>query len=165
MKELLAAKGGALRVLFSFDPRRQAILLLGGDKSGEWNGWYALGDNKFPISADGLKGKWTNDFSGALQYVNAVTGFDAGMNTHASNENFQFGPGSSFKWDLSVASGMVGNIKFQSVKSSGKFTVDNDWRVTLSDIEGRPRSFDARFSRIKGLRVQWLDVQPYAKAD
>ena len=32
---------GALRVLFSFDPRRQAILLLGGDKSGEWNDWYA----------------------------------------------------------------------------------------------------------------------------
>lgn len=41
MKELQAAKGGALRVLFSFDPRRQAILLLGGDKSGEWNDWYA----------------------------------------------------------------------------------------------------------------------------
>ena len=40
MKELRAAKGGALRVLFCFDPRRQAILLLGGDKSGEWNNWY-----------------------------------------------------------------------------------------------------------------------------
>ena len=32
MKELRAAKGGALRVLFCFDPRRQAILLLGGDR-------------------------------------------------------------------------------------------------------------------------------------
>ena len=40
MKELRAAKGGALRVLFSFDPRRQAILLLGGDKTGAWNDWY-----------------------------------------------------------------------------------------------------------------------------
>lgn len=40
MKELRAAKGGALRVLFSFDPRRHAILLLGGDKSGAWNDWY-----------------------------------------------------------------------------------------------------------------------------
>ena len=27
-------------MLFSFDPRRQAILLLGGDKSGESNAWY-----------------------------------------------------------------------------------------------------------------------------
>ncbi len=33
MKELRAAQEGALRVLFMFDPRRQAILLLGGDKS------------------------------------------------------------------------------------------------------------------------------------
>lgn len=40
MKELRAARGGALRVLFAFDLRRQAILLLGGDKSGEWNDWY-----------------------------------------------------------------------------------------------------------------------------
>jgi hypothetical protein len=40
MKELRAAKGGALRVLFMFDPRRQVILLLGGDKSGEWRSWY-----------------------------------------------------------------------------------------------------------------------------
>jgi hypothetical protein len=40
MKELRAAQDGALRVLFMFDPRWQVILLLGGDKSGEWNAWY-----------------------------------------------------------------------------------------------------------------------------
>lgn len=40
MKELRAAKDGALRVLFMFDPRRQAILLLGGDKSDAWKDWY-----------------------------------------------------------------------------------------------------------------------------
>lgn len=40
MKELRAAKDGALRVLFMFDPRRQVILLLGGDKSGAWTAWY-----------------------------------------------------------------------------------------------------------------------------
>lgn len=40
MKELRAARGGALRVLFMFDPRRQVILLLGGDKTGDWSSWY-----------------------------------------------------------------------------------------------------------------------------
>ena len=25
-----------------FDPRRTAIVLLGGDKSGEWNAWYEM---------------------------------------------------------------------------------------------------------------------------
>ena len=29
-----------MRVLFIFDPRRRAIMLLGGDKSGKWNDWY-----------------------------------------------------------------------------------------------------------------------------
>ena len=40
MKELRVSKGGALRVLFAFDPRRHAILLLGGDKSGQWREWH-----------------------------------------------------------------------------------------------------------------------------
>ena len=40
LKELRISKGGALRVLFAFDPRRHAILLLGGDKSGEWEKSY-----------------------------------------------------------------------------------------------------------------------------
>lgn len=40
MKELRCSADGALRVLFAFDPRRQAILLVGGDKTGEWSSWY-----------------------------------------------------------------------------------------------------------------------------
>lgn len=40
MKELRASKEGDLRVLFAFDPRRHAILLIGGDKSGRWQEWY-----------------------------------------------------------------------------------------------------------------------------
>ncbi|MFN7956581.1 MAG: type II toxin-antitoxin system RelE/ParE family toxin [Polyangiaceae bacterium] len=40
LKELRASEGGALRVLFIFDPIRQAVLLIGGNKSGQWNEWY-----------------------------------------------------------------------------------------------------------------------------
>ncbi len=40
MKELRCSSDGALRVLFAFDPRREAILLLGGDKTGDWSEWY-----------------------------------------------------------------------------------------------------------------------------
>jgi hypothetical protein len=39
MKEL-RPPGGSIRVLFAFDPRRTAILLLGSDKSRRWNSWY-----------------------------------------------------------------------------------------------------------------------------
>jgi hypothetical protein len=39
MKEL-RPRGGAIRILFAFDPRRTAILLIGGDKTGRWQEWY-----------------------------------------------------------------------------------------------------------------------------
>ncbi len=39
MKEL-RPRGGFLRILFAFDPRRVAILLIGGDKRTQWTMWY-----------------------------------------------------------------------------------------------------------------------------
>lgn len=43
LKELRPGSAGAgeLRVLFTFDPWRSAILLVAGDKSGNWKGWYS----------------------------------------------------------------------------------------------------------------------------
>jgi hypothetical protein len=40
LKELRSV-GGHLRALFAFDPRRHAVVLLGGDKTNDWKGWYA----------------------------------------------------------------------------------------------------------------------------
>lgn len=48
MKELRSF-GGHLRALFAFDPKRQAIVLLGGDKTGDWTGWY---ERNIPIADD-----------------------------------------------------------------------------------------------------------------
>ena len=48
MKELRSV-GGNLRALFCFDPRRAAILLLGGDKTDDWTRWY---DRNIPIADD-----------------------------------------------------------------------------------------------------------------
>jgi hypothetical protein len=39
MKEL-RPRGGFIRILFAFDPRRTAILLVGGDKRDRWSSWY-----------------------------------------------------------------------------------------------------------------------------
>lgn len=42
MKELRPGSSGRsqVRILFAFDPRRRAILLLAGDKQGAWVKWY-----------------------------------------------------------------------------------------------------------------------------
>ncbi|MCO5310254.1 MAG: type II toxin-antitoxin system RelE/ParE family toxin [Austwickia sp.] len=41
MKELRPGSSGRseLRILFAFDPKRQAILLVAGDKAGDWQRW------------------------------------------------------------------------------------------------------------------------------
>ena len=46
MKEL---RVGTIRVLFAFDPRRVAILLIGGDKREQWSRWY---DEFIPVADD-----------------------------------------------------------------------------------------------------------------
>lgn len=42
MKELRPGSSGrsALRMLFAFDPERKAVLLIAGDKAGNWTRWY-----------------------------------------------------------------------------------------------------------------------------
>lgn len=42
MKELRPGSRGAteIRLIFAFDPRREAIVLVAGDKSGAWTQWY-----------------------------------------------------------------------------------------------------------------------------
>ena len=44
MKELRPGSTGRteIRVLFAFDLDRQAIFLVGGDKSADWKGWYKV---------------------------------------------------------------------------------------------------------------------------
>jgi hypothetical protein len=43
LKELRPRVGGAseVRLLFVFDAAREAIILVAGDKTGRWSGWYA----------------------------------------------------------------------------------------------------------------------------
>lgn len=38
MKEL---RSGSQRALFAFDSNRRAVVLVGGDKAGQWKAWYA----------------------------------------------------------------------------------------------------------------------------
>lgn len=60
MKELRPGSTGRseVRVLFAFDRLRSAILLVGGDKSGDWHGWYRrnvpIADDRFDQHQAGL---------------------------------------------------------------------------------------------------------------
>jgi hypothetical protein len=49
LKELRPGSAGTteVRILFVFDPQRQAVLLVAGDKAGRWNRWY---DENIPVA-------------------------------------------------------------------------------------------------------------------
>ncbi|MEV0034439.1 type II toxin-antitoxin system RelE/ParE family toxin [Streptomyces sp. NPDC050804] len=49
MKELRPGSVGSseIRMLFAFDPARQALIMVAGDKNGSWNTWY---DRNIPVA-------------------------------------------------------------------------------------------------------------------
>ncbi len=60
MKELRPGSAGhsEIRILFAFDPKRRAILLIAGDKAGRWKQWY---DVNIPIADDRFDEWLTNE--------------------------------------------------------------------------------------------------------
>jgi len=63
LKELRPGSSGRseVRILFAFDPVRQAVLLVGGDKAREWSRWYQraipLAERRFAEHVAALEGK------------------------------------------------------------------------------------------------------------
>ena len=50
MKELRPITAHSrVRILFCFDPQREAILLVAGDKTGQWHSWY---ERRIPVADD-----------------------------------------------------------------------------------------------------------------
>lgn len=62
MKELRPGSVGSteIRMIFAFDPVREAVFLVAGDKSGQWQSWYKaavpLADDRFQEHLLRLKG-------------------------------------------------------------------------------------------------------------
>jgi hypothetical protein len=61
MKELRppSTGGSEVRLLFAFDPEREAVFLVAGDKSGRWTSWYReavpLADKRFDQHLEALR--------------------------------------------------------------------------------------------------------------
>lgn len=109
--------------------------------------------NRFAIAASDFSGRWTSDFTGIQQLYNIYTGAYGGMHMNQSNEEFVFGSNNTYNWKLLVVSGMVGSSQFNQVKSSGTFSVPNNWQLQCSKIESGPKLYNAFWSCIKGARI------------
>jgi hypothetical protein len=112
--------------------------------------------NRFALAPADLNGSWTNDFTGMHELYSVYTGQYAGTNMYQSSETFDFFKGSNYNWELIVVNGPGGAAKLTNVKNSGNCSVPNNWQINFSNIEGKPKTYDAYFSCIKGARILWM---------
>jgi hypothetical protein len=61
LKELrpTSRQDAAIRILFAFDPSRNAVLLIAGDKAGNWKKWYQVA---IPLAEERFEA-WINGYS------------------------------------------------------------------------------------------------------
>lgn len=123
-----------------------------------WNKMKQMNNyNKFAIAASDFTGKWNDRFSANTFYTNIYTGASAGMSTYSSTETFEFLSNNAYKWNLVAANSGGGASQFASAKGAGNFKVLNNWQIFFSEMEGKPKTFDAYFSCVKGGRVLWMN--------
>jgi len=118
--------------------------------------------NRFAVGENDLTGKWSNEFAGSLSYYNAYTGLHASTNTHSSKQNFIFHKNKTYNWELTVAQTATGTAaKINQVKDKGSWKMLSNWQIWFSEMERKPKTYNAYFSCIKGGRVLWLQDASY----
>lgn len=155
--EFIAPHKASFMQSFNFDPYTI-----------QWNSEGSLLDplmnmvayNKFAISMSDFTGKWADKFSSNTYYANVYTGESAGMSTYTSSQSFEFS-GDTYKWNLVAINSYGGQAKFGQGKGNGTFKVLNNWQIYFSEMEGKPKTFDAYFSATKGGRVLWMNDAQY----
>ena len=115
--------------------------------------------NKFAVAASDIDntGKWSTNFSSNTYYTNIYTGNSAGMSTYSSSQSFEFGTGQTYKWQLAAANSYGGSTNVAQAKGAGTFKSINNWQLSFSDIEGKPKTYDVYFTALKGKRVLWMN--------
>jgi hypothetical protein len=117
--------------------------------------------NKFALAPSDINGKWTTNFASNTYYANIYTGMSAGMSTFSSSQTFEFGNSKTYKWKISSAQSSGGNTNVNNGKGAGTYTFLNNWQIQFSEMEGKPKTFNAYFSCLKGARILWLQDTAY----
>ncbi len=121
--------------------------------------------NRFAVDAADIAGTgtWKDKFSANTFYTNVYTGLSVGMSTYSSSQESTFSSGANYSWHLVAANSYGGSTKFAQAKGNGNFKVQNGWKISFSDIEGKPKTFDVYFACIKGGRVLFIDGNGFAR--
>ncbi len=117
--------------------------------------------NRFAVDASDLRGTWTSDFSGMQEYYSIYTGSHMATSIHQSSETYAFLPGKKYNWSILAINGPAGAMRYDQAKNSGSFSLPNNWQIYFSNKEGKPRTYDAYFTCIRGGRMLWMQDAQY----
>lgn len=122
-----------------------------------------VGRNKFAVAAADLygTGEWKEHYSSNSFWANYYTGAYEGMSTYSSSQWFVFGEGRSYTWNLIAASSYGGKTNVAGAKRAGTFSSPTAWQLYFTDIEGKPKTYDAYYTAVKSGRVLWLNDTKY----
>lgn len=117
--------------------------------------------NKFAIAATDLKGKWSDNYTGTFFTYNAGDGQYAGTKTIGIVINFTFTSATAYNWDGYSTNNVHSAGSAKTFKTKGSFKMINNWQIQFSDIQGKPKTYNAYFSCFKGGRLLWLQDKDY----
>jgi hypothetical protein len=129
----------------------------------EWNSLLNLaGMNRFAVGENDLVGKWSNNFTGSTAYYSIYTGLYSGSTNFASAVNYVFAANKTYTWDLAMGRSATGTMmKVDQAKANGNWKMLGNWQIWCSKIEGKPKTYNAYFSCVKGARILWLQDTEY----
>lgn len=118
--------------------------------------------NYFAVGEADLAGKWSNNYSSSTGYYNVYTGAYAGAAVVGSASSFTFGPNKTYRWQIALGQSQPGTLmKVDQAKSNGTWKLLNNWQLWCSDVEGKPKTYNAYFSSFKGGRLLWMQDVSY----
>lgn len=119
--------------------------------------------NRFAVAATDISqtGKWTNNFGSNTFYYSMYTGLGVGMSSYSATEEYIFNGASNYQWQLFTANSAGGGTDFAKAKSSGSFSLPDNWNMAFSDIEGKPEKYPVWFGAVKGGRVLFVNGNPF----
>jgi len=116
-----------------------------------------LGYNRFAVAPTDLAGHWVESSGAAVQMYYVNSGNYAGMNAVSTSAEFWLQPDGSYTSQHKGASGMVGNQSFFQQEYKGKYSMNGNWEVSMTNrYQGKTDTYFCHFEAVKGGRILHL---------
>jgi hypothetical protein len=113
--------------------------------------------NRFAVALQDLPGSWVESSGAATQLYYVNSGNYAGMNAVSTSAEFWLQTNGSYQSQHKGASGMVGNQSFFQQEYKGKYSMNGNWELSMTNrYQGKTEIFNGYFEVVKGGRILHL---------